>query len=266
MPTQLSGLAAILPTAAGQTLVNFPSTGRAYTNAQWDDYAHLPRRAFPWSPPLTFTVRARFSHAAGELAGTAGFGFWNDPFAMTGARVPSLPRAAWFFYASPPSDMALARGVAGYGWKAAVIDAWRLPFFALLPSAPLAVPLMRRGAAYRALWPVAQAAIGVDEAAVGVPMAAWHTYRIEWETRRVGFFVDGAPVLETDRAPRGRLGLVIWMDNQYMVVTPQGRFCHGLLPQTQTQWMEVAEVAVTTPDRESGTMPKPAAGSSAHGA
>jgi hypothetical protein len=164
---------------------------------------------------------------------------------MTSARVPSLPRAAWFFYASPPSDMALARNVPGCGWKAAVIDAWRLPFFALLPSVPLAVPLMRAPGAYRALWPIAQRAIGVDEALLDVPMTGWATYTLEWGTRRVRFMVDGAPVLETLRAPRGPLGLVVWLDNQYMVVTPQGRFRHGFLPRAETQWMEVAELSVT---------------------
>lgn len=249
MPTHLSGPAALLPTSAGLAFTNFASAGLAYTNAQMDDYAHLPRRAFPWSPPVTLTLRARFSHEAAHLAGTAGFGFWNDPFAMTGARVPSLPRAAWFFFASPPSNMALARGVPGFGWKAAVIDVWRLPFFALLPSAPLAIPLMRARAAYRALWPVAQRAIGVDEAALDLPMTAWHSYELEWGARRVRFLVDGVPALETPRAPRGRLGLVIWMDNQYMVVTPQGRFRHGILPQPQTQWMEVAQMDVRAGER-----------------
>jgi hypothetical protein len=53
------------------------------------------------------TVRACFSHPAGTLRGTAGFGFWNDPFLMTGARLPALPRAIWFFYASAPSEMKL---------------------------------------------------------------------------------------------------------------------------------------------------------------
>jgi hypothetical protein len=242
--THVTGPAAILPTTGGPAFTNYPSAGEGYTNAQADDYARLPRRDFPWSPPVTLRVRARFSHDAGRLAGTAGFGFWNDPFAMTSARVPSLPRAAWFFYASPPSDMALARGVDGRGWKAAVIDAWRLPFLALLPAAPLGVLLMRSRAAYRALWPLAQRALGVDEAEIAAPMSAWHTYTLAWESRRVRFLVDGAPLLQTPRAPRGPLGLVVWLDNQYMVVTPQGRFRHGFLPRPETQWMEIADLSV----------------------
>ncbi len=83
------------------------ATSRQYSNAQVDDYRGLSRRRFPWRPPAKLTVRARFSHPAGHLKGTAGFGFWNDPFLMTGARLPALPQAIWFFYASPPSDMRL---------------------------------------------------------------------------------------------------------------------------------------------------------------
>jgi hypothetical protein len=248
MYTHATGLAAVLSTGEGTTFANFPATGERYANAQADDYTGLPRRAFPWSPPIALNVRARFSHGAGQLVGTAGFGFWNNPFTviggMTDSRAPSLPRAAWFFYASPPSDMAPARDVPGRGWKAAVIDVWRLPFFVLLPTAPLALPLMRSRAAYRALWPVAQRAIGVAEAALDAAMTDWHTYTLEWGSRRVRFLVDGTPVLETPRAPRGPLGLVVWLDNQYMVATPQGRFRHGFLPRRETQWMEVADLSV----------------------
>jgi hypothetical protein len=94
-------------------LVN--ATAARYSNAQIDDYRGRPRRRFPWRPPVRMTVRARFSHPAGVLRGTAGFGFWNDPFMMTGARLPALPRAVWFFYASPPSDMKLDLETPGWG-------------------------------------------------------------------------------------------------------------------------------------------------------
>ncbi|MFC1975316.1 hypothetical protein ACFLXQ_02830, partial [Chloroflexota bacterium] len=76
--------------ATGNTL-RFNNTNTAtsrYTDAQIDDYQGLPRVHFLWRPPLQMTVQARFSHPAGELSGTAGFGFWNDPFMMTGLRWP----------------------------------------------------------------------------------------------------------------------------------------------------------------------------------
>jgi len=132
--------------------INLESGGGQYTDAQIDDYQGLSRRRFRWNPPLTMTVRARFSHAADELIGTAGFGFWNDPFLMTGFRPPALPRAIWFFYSSAHSNIKLAREAPGWGWKAATIDAVTLPFFLLAPTAPLTVPLMNVPPLYRWLW------------------------------------------------------------------------------------------------------------------
>lgn len=219
-----------------------PST--IYTNAQLDDYQKLDRDNFRWRPPLTLTVRARFSHPADQLNGTAGFGFWNDPFLMTGARWPSLPRAIWFFFSAPPSNMRLALDVAGVGWKAATIDAWRLPFLLLAPSAPLAMPLMRIRAFYRKLWPIAQRAIGVSEASLATPLTAWHTYKIVWGVTTAQFYVDDQLVLSSTTPPRGPLGLVIWLDNQAMVITPWGEFHHTVVASTQEQWLELATVEI----------------------
>jgi hypothetical protein len=215
------------------------ASSREYTDAQIDDYQGLPRRRFPWSPPLWFATRARFSHRAGQLRGTAGFGFWNDPFVMTGARLPELPRAVWFFYGSPPSDMRLDLHTPGYGWKAATIDALRPRALLLIPFAPLAVLSMNLGPIYRALWPSIQRAINVREALVEVEMTEWHVYAIEWGTEQTRFLVDGQPVLENAPSPRGPLGFVMWLDNQYMVVTPWGRFRWGLLEIPGRQWMQV---------------------------
>ncbi len=215
-----------------------------YTNAQLDDYQQLARDNFRWRPPLSLTVRARFSHPAEQLNGTAGFGFWNDPFLMTGARWPSLPRAIWFFFSAPPSNMPLACDVPGYGWKAATIDAWRLPFFLLAPSAPLAMPLMRIRRFYRKLWPLAQRAIGVSEASIAATLTNWHTYKIVWGVTTAQFYVDEQLILTAPTPPRGPLGLVIWLDNQAMVVTPWGEFRHTLVASKQEQWLELATVEI----------------------
>jgi len=225
-------------------LVNMDTTSRQMANAQIDDYHGLPRRHFAWRPPLTMTVRARFSHPAGELSGTAGFGFWNDPFMMTGKRWPTLPRALWFFYASPPSDMKLDVRTPGHGWKAATIDALRWSFFLLAPLAPIAIPLMNVRPLYRTFWPIGQRAIGVCETPVGVDMTAWHTYVIRWESGTTRFQVDGETVLAGEASPRGPLGFVTWLDNQYMVVTPWGRVGYGWLDAPGRQWMEVDALAV----------------------
>jgi hypothetical protein len=232
--------------ATGDTLrfVNTNTTATHYTNAQIDDYQGLARRHFLWRPPLQMTVRARFSHPASELSGTAGFGFWNDPFLMTGLRWPALPRVIWFFYSSPPSNMKLDLHTPGPGWKAATLDAIRWPFFALLPTVPFAIPLMNINFLYHTFWPIGQRAMNVSEALVLVEMTEWHTYQIDWQKKTARFSVDGKIMLDCQTAPRGPLGFVIWLDNQYMAVTPWGSFKYGLLDAPGQQWMEVSKIEI----------------------
>lgn len=224
--------------------INRDPSSEAYTNAQIDDYQGLPRSQFRWQPPLTLSVRARFSHPKGALSGTAGFGFWNDPFMMTSKRLPSLPRAIWFFYASPPSNLKLDMDVAGDGWKAAMIDAKNWRFLLLLPTVPFAVPLMHVRPVYHRLWRVGQRAIGVKEAPVRAKMTEWHTYVIEWGVDNVRFLVDGSVMLAAEISPQGPLGFVMWLDNQYAIVTPWGKFGYGLLGREGVQWMEVQELLI----------------------
>ena len=233
--------------ARGQTirLITSGTVTGHYTDAQIDDYQGLTRRDFLWRPPLRLTVRARFSHPSGALRGTAGFGFWNDPFLMTGRRPPALPRAVWFFYSSPPSNMKLDLDAPGWGWKAATIDAMRWPFFGLLPTAPLAIPLMNIGPLYRAFWPLGQRAINVSEAVVPVEMTEWRLYQLDWSKKSVRFSVEGQPLLDCRTAPKGPLGFVLWLDNQYMVVTPWGKFGYGLLDGPDEQWLEVSRLKIS---------------------
>jgi len=246
------GTGALEPTGSTLRFVVAGVASLKYSDAQIDDYQGLPRRRFPWRSPLTLTVRARFSHAAADgpagvapgLRGTAGFGFWNDPFLMTGARLPALPRALWFFYSSPPSNMKLDLHAPGHGWKAATIDALRPAALLLAPLAPLAVVLMNLRPVYRALWPPIQRALNVREATVDVDMTGWHTYTIDWGVERTRFSVDGEPVLEDAPSPQGPLGFVMWLDNQSMVVTPQGRVGWCLLDVPGREWMEVDRLAI----------------------
>jgi hypothetical protein len=227
----------------GVRLVLAGATQRAYSDAQLDDYQARPPGAMPWRAPAVMTVRARCSHGPGRLRGTAGFGFWNDP-GPGGRGRSALPRAVWFFYASPPSDLRLARDVPGHGWKAAMIDAvgWRT--VALLPLGLACLPLMWSPAGYRRLWPFFQRALRVAEAPLAVDPTAWHSYRIEWRPAGARLLVDDRVVLESDRPPRGRLGAVLWLDNRYAVVTPQGRLRWGLLEVPERQWLELGSLSV----------------------
>ncbi len=231
----------------GQTirLVNENTLTDMYTDAQLDDYQGLSRHKFYWHPPLTLQVQACFSHGSGVLSGTAGFGFWNDPFAMTEARWPAWPCALWFFYSSPPSNMKLEQHTPGPSWKAATIDARRWPFFALLPFAPIAVPLMNVSWLYRLCWPIGQRAIHVNETSLAVDMTTWHDYTIVWQSHRVIFSVDEQIVLDCHTSPKGPLGFVAWLDNQYMIVTPWGNFGYGLLAKASQQWMELSHIIIT---------------------
>ncbi len=237
-----SGTGVLEPGEHSLRLANEPQAGQRYSNAQVDDYRHLGRSRFPWRPPLTLTVRARFSHE--RPGGTAGFGFWNEPFLTVGLRAPAFPQAIWFFYASEPSDMPLVMDVPGWGWKASMLDAVRLPFPMLFPLGPLAVPLFRAPALHRRLWPYAQRLMHAAEAPAPGSMTAWRTYRIEWGLTSARFLVDDEVVLAAPEPPRGPLGLVIWMDNRYLVATPQGRLRWGLVATGEKQWLELSDLSV----------------------
>lgn len=222
-----TGQAQVSAETAPLSLSVLPTTS-GYSNAQISSYD--PRqRAFHDQAPLRLTLRARSSDPT-ALRGTAGFGFWNHPFAPheRGLRVP---QALWFFFASADSNMALAHGVAGNGWKAATFNAQRAAFYALLPAALPGFALMRVQALYDRLWSIGQDALGIREAALPVGMLAdWHEYSLTWEAQRVTFRVDGATVLESTHAiPRGKLGFIAWIDNQYAIVTPQGQFGWGVV-------------------------------------
>jgi hypothetical protein len=231
----------------------FPSAvaGR-YTDAQIDDYDHLPRHAFPWRPPLRLEVRARASHPqhppaglpadGGALRGTAGFGFWNYPFSTSGA-VLTLPEAVWFFYASPPANMALVPGVPGWGWKAQVAHARRWGAVAAGPPALGAMLWARMTGRERAAAAWLRRVSGAAEAHVTAPLTDWHDYAVEWRREAARFLVDGRELLVAPDPPPGPLGFVAWIDNQYAIATPRGALRFGTLD-AGPQWLALAHVRI----------------------
>ncbi len=55
-----------------------------------------------------------------------------------------------------------------------------------------------------------------------VEITGWHTYHLIWQPNLVSFEVDGEVVHQTHLAPKGRLGLVFWIDNQFLSFDSEG--------------------------------------------
>lgn len=233
-----------------------PSQGNAYSDAQLDDYRvsistpehDRPEAGFRWRPPVRLSVRARFSHGASELRGTAGFGFWNDPVGMTGRVRLRPPQAVWFFLATEPSQMPLVLDQPGRGWMASALDVRgrELAYLALL--APMLVVAMRVPRLKAWIWPWLRRRMRLAGELLpdaGRWLTAWRDYVLTWEPDRARFAVDGETVAILPVAPRGPLGLVIWIDTQFLIATPRGELRSGVTA-CPTQWLEIASLDVET--------------------
>ncbi len=236
----------IRPSLEAPLRLEIPPISQGYADAQIDDYGLVQhgRSHYPWQPDVTLTIRARFSHPGGELLGTAGFGFWNAPFGDPTVRWPALPRAVWFFYGSAPNDLPLATEGPGRGWYAATLDAGTGRALAVAPLAPAVVLLNRYGRFRRQFWPSIQDRLGISFAPIAVDMTDWHEYRLDWRRDGCDFWVDGRSLWHTPHSPRGPLGFVCWVDNQYMIVTEYGRVRWGTLNTSSTQWLEITELTI----------------------
>ena len=223
-----------------------------YADAQLDDYDGRARSAFPWKPPLRMEVRARSSHLAASatstvestniLRGTAGFGFWNYPFSVRGD-VLMLPEATWFFYASPPSNMALVPHVPGWGWKAQVVHSMRLEAVAATVPMGLTAAWAHLSGETRPAQRWMQKLTGAHEALLSIEMSTWHAYVLEWRHTEVLFWIDDQQVLRAPQPPTRPLGFVAWLDNQYAVATPQGSLRLGTVA-SGPQWFEMDSVRI----------------------
>jgi len=221
-----------------------------YRLAQLDDYRRISRKAFPHTPPIRLFVEARAS--ASVLPGTWGFGFWNDPFGIGlpgkggGLRFPVLPNAAWFFHASPSNHLSIYDHLAGSGWMACVIRSGHRPGWLPWLAAPM-LPLLVFQAGARWLRKFARRFVTQDTGQLAVRPSEWHSYRLLWEKERVIFEVDGDKVFETAISPVGRLGLVMWVDNQFLAFTPEGGLRYGLQPNEEPAWLEFTRLELDNP-------------------
>jgi hypothetical protein len=220
----------------------------SYADAQLDDTGGLARNQLAWMPPVRFSVEARASHPT--PSGTFGFGLWNDPFSLSlgmgGAarKLPALPQTAWFFYMSPPGDLPLDPSTPGSGWKAATLRSTRMPSWLPAPiavggAAFIAIPILRRPG-----FALARRFYQAKESALRVDPSEWHAYGIEWSELEARFYVDGSLVLRSAHPPSGPLGLVLWIDNQYAIASPERGFGFGVLPLAAGQFLELRALRV----------------------
>lgn len=224
-----------------------PGPAGAYRWAQLDDYMQISRRHFLWQAPVKIELTMRASHPV--IPGTWGFGLWNDPFSVNfglggmGRRLPALPNTAWFFFASPPNYLALCDHHPAQGLLAAVFSSPPAPGWMLLPAG-LALPFLFWPPAGRQLRWVARKWVKEDAIRLDEDVTLFHSYGLEWSPASVRFSVDGQLCLETRTSPRGRLGLVIWIDNQYFSFLPTGRLQAGTLAFDQTAWLEIRNLRI----------------------
>ncbi|MDH3942691.1 MAG: hypothetical protein OEV06_01170 [Anaerolineae bacterium] len=213
-----------------------------YRLAQLDDYTRLRRKDFPHSAPVRMRVEAR---ASSEMVpGTWGFGLWNDPFSalmgMGGGvrRLPAIPEAAWFFFSSDENHLTLEDDLPGHGATAATFRAGRPAWPRLVAGAPL-LPLMlwRRGSQVVRRW--GRRAVRQEAVSLDVGVSDWNEYEMVWEEDQVRFKVNGEEALVSPASPRGRLGLVIWLDNQYAAWRPDGSWGYGTLDNQEGAWIEI---------------------------
>lgn len=229
--------------------LTLPPTSAGYADAQIDDYGfHGIRRShYPWLPGTCLQLRARFSHPPDQLVGTAGFGFWNAPFADPNVRWPALPQAAWFFFASAPTDLPLAPGGPGRGWFAATLDASSGSALAMIPLAPAVLLLNQLNVLRQRMWPGVRRHLKISYAPVSYTTQDWHRYSLSWMPEGCSFLVDDNLVLNTPFTPSGPLGFVCWVDNQYLIATNRGRLAWGTLPTSSVQMLEVDDLNIFRP-------------------
>jgi len=239
----LSSGAEVQPSGEGSWRLEIPAGRKGvYRLAQLDDYLTRSRSRFLWQPPMKFSLRAQAS--AKELPGTWGFGLWNDPFSLSlglgGAaqRFPALPQAAWFFFASPSNYLSFRNDLPAQGFLASVFRSVPLPAPLLALASP-ALPLLLWSPSARLLRWILRGLIQQDTSLIQVDPTIWRTYALTWQADKVVFEVDGQAVLQTTISPRGPLGLVLWIDNQYAALPPDGRLAYGFLENPEAAWIEL---------------------------
>ena len=94
------------------------------------------------------------------------------------------------------------------------------------------------------LWPAVRQKLKISFVQIETSIEEWHNYRLEWQRDHCQFWIDGNKLGSAKPSPRGPLGFVCWMDNQYLVATNSGRLRWGTMAISQNQWLEVADLQI----------------------
>jgi hypothetical protein len=242
--------AAVEQIAAGSWRLSIPPTSAGhYQLSQLDDYSGQSRSRFNWQAPLRLQCSARASQSS--HAGTWGFGFWNDPFTANlwikgaGMRLPTLPNVAWFMHASPESQLTLQKSKRANGLLAAVFQAPLIPSAAFIPGY-MFLPLALIPPAVRVALNAAEKIVRDEFKIVNVDQTSWNSYRLDLHKDRAVFYLNDDQLFQTSGAPRGRLGSLVWIDNQYAGIDPNGKIKAGALEIREPAWMEIKDWQITT--------------------
>lgn len=247
-PSQTRGATISNVGQAGWTLKIPPGPKGSYQLAQLDDYADLSRKDFSWQPPLKLSLKARASQK--DIPGTWGFGFWNDPFSLSlglggGTRkLPALPNAAWFFYASHQNHLALQDDLPANGFLAATFKSPNWPAALLAFGVPV-LPFLAWHPTARMLRRIAGRVIAQDAVQLPCDVTVWHHYTLTWTRKAVSFFVNGERVFKTAIIPNGPSGFVLWIDNQYAAFPPSGKLSYGTLASDVPVRVEIRELMIS---------------------
>lgn len=223
-----------------------PTPNTQYSNAQLDDYSSSRPFIFSNTPPKKVRLRARFSHPANQLNGTAGFGFWNHPFVDRGSLAP--PRSVWFFFGSRESDLRFVPNIQGHGFKAAMLDTFpRLRKStkvdrtstndSALTQSKIVNPKSKF--VFRLAYAAAQRVIHAREKLLDLDFTEWHKYELDWQRDEAIWRIDDEEVFRATYPPRSPLGFVTWIDNYRAEFTPDGRFGFAYVDVKEEQWLEI---------------------------
>ncbi len=212
------------------------------SNVQIDDYQPLARKAFLHRGEVELEFRLRWHWAQGDLPkGTSGVGFWNDPFMMTGWRVPSLPQAFWVLCHDKKSRLNGSTEATEPGCHLMSLDAWSLRFLCHLPFWVLSLPFWFVPLCRRYLWIYMKGQLCFSDRRLDIDLRSWNRVRMSLKEQRLCIAVNEKVVLDCPYRSKKGLGLVIWMDNQHLTWHDSGRLSMGSDAIGEEQWLEVDE-------------------------